>query len=80
MCCGSETLSNGETVTVVIWPRAGRAELAVQRNHQLERGEHCDTVDLAERRGWELHRSVLRGGVRELGADDSVLRQRYPLR
>ena len=56
-----ETLSNGETLTVVIWPRAGRAELAVQRNHQLERGEHCDTVDLAERRGWELHRSVLRG-------------------
>ena len=56
-----ETLSNGENVTVFIWPRAGRAELAVQRNHQLERGEHYDTVDLAERRGWELHRSVLRG-------------------
>ena len=30
-----ETLPNGETVTVVIWPWAGRAELAAQRNLQL---------------------------------------------
>ena len=58
-----ETLPNGETFTVLIWPRVGAAELALQRNGRLERGEHCDTVDLAEQRGWTMHEQLLSRAV-----------------
>ena len=59
-----DTLPSVETARVFIWPRSPLVGVVLHVNGRAKRAEERDTVEKAERLGWEWH-SVLAHTTRD---------------
>jgi hypothetical protein len=56
-----QTLPNGDTAQVYLWPHPNDVDVISHWNGQMCRTETCADLEEAQRRGWEWHKALVHG-------------------
>ena len=61
-----ETLANGDTATLLIWPQQYQAFAILRVDEQFHSAYEFDASEQAIEKGWDLHQPVLDGKLDQL--------------
>ena len=68
-----DTLPDGSTATVYVYPRQDKPAAILHRNDRVHSVYECNTREEAIAQGWELHEQLLDEAIDQLSDESSAL-------